>query len=77
MTAAVLEQDCLELPAARVLDLRRRATGDVPPRLAAALRCGLPVEPDPRRPGFYEASLDGSRVYFHVYGRRVYLLAVW
>lgn len=77
MTAAVLEQNCLELLAARVLDLRRRPTGDVAQRLAAELRCGLAVDPDPCRPGFYEASLDGARVYFHVYGRRVYLLAVW
>jgi hypothetical protein len=77
VTAAVFESNCLELPTVRVLDRRRRPTGDVPQRLAAALRRGLPVEPDPRRPDFYEASLDRRRVYFHVYNRYVYLLAVW
>lgn len=82
MSAAVLEQECLEVSTARVIDLRRARAGgeDAPQRLASALRRGLPVEPDPRRPDFYESSLDGSRYYFHVFRRRperVYLLAVW
>lgn len=81
MTPAVLEQECLELPVARVIDLRRRAGADDAPRqLELALRRGVPVEPDPRRLDFYESSLNGSRYYFHVFRRRperVYLLAVW
>ena len=81
MTQVVLEQECLELPAARVIDLRRGcARDDAVGRLVSALRRGLPVEPDPRRSDFYETSLNGSRYYFHVFRRRperVYLLAAW
>jgi hypothetical protein len=80
VTQAVLEQECLELSAVRVIDLRRGHRDDNAPRqLAAALQHGLPVEPDPRRTDFYECSLHGSRYYFHVARRRperVYLLAV-
>ena len=79
-TGAVLEQECLELPDVRIVDLRRGRPDDSAPRqLASGLRRGLPVEPDPRRPDFYECSLNGSRYYFHVFRRRtgrVYLLAV-
>ena len=81
MTNAVLEQECLELPTVRVIDLRHGQPDDSAPwELASGLRRGLPVEPDPRRPDFYECSLNGSRYYFHVFRRRperVYLLAVW
>jgi hypothetical protein len=81
VTHAVLEQECLELPTVRVIDLRRGQRDDNAPRqLASGLRRGLPVEPDPRRTDFYECSLHGSRYYFHVAHRRperVYLLAVW
>ena len=81
-TGAVLEQECLELPTARVIDLRRRGRpdDDAPRQLASGLRIGLPVESDPRRPDFYECSLNGSHYYFHVFRHRperVYLLAVW
>ncbi len=81
MMQAVLEQPTLELPAALVYDLRHRGRGDgSAPRLEALLRQGLPVEPDPRRKDFYEATADGRRYWFYVRrGRpdRVYLLAVW
>ncbi len=80
-TPSILEQECLELPTARVIDFRRGQPRDNAPReLALGLRRGLPVDPDPRRPDFYECSFHGSRYYFHVFRRRperVYLLAVW
>jgi hypothetical protein len=81
VTQAVLEQECLELPTVRVIDLQRGQRDDNAPRqLAAGLRRGLTVKPDPRRNDFYECSLHGSRYYSHVAHRRperVYLLAVW
>ena len=82
MTQAVLEHNCLEVLGAEVSDLRLRPASDCAPEgLRQALAQCLDVEPDPRRPGFYEASIDGRRYYFHVVpGRRparVLLLARW
>lgn len=81
MMQAVLDENCLELTAARVTDLRLRPANDgAVERLQLALEQCLPVEPDPRRAGFYEASIEGHRYYFHVFARRpvrVFLLACW
>ena len=79
-TAAVLDQLCLELPGARVVDLRRRRWDHADDELRRQLEQGLAVDPDPRRTDFYEASINGRRFYFHVFLRRtprVYLLASW
>ena len=77
MPQAVLEQNSLELPAARVIDLRRGATDDAARRLQESLRSGLAVDQDLNRPDFYRASIGDARYYFHVFRRRsrVYLLA--
>ena len=82
MIEAILDYACLELPRTSVRDLRLRPVADdAAQRLRHALGKGLGVEPDLRRPGFYEAEIDGFRYYFHVVpGRdpaRVLLLARW
>ena len=79
--ALPVDQQRLELPGAHLVDLLRdrrgRQSSDV---LRRALESGCPVEPDPRRPNFYEASIDGYRYYFHVLEARppkVFLVARW
>jgi len=82
MTAAAAAQPGFLVESAKVVDLRRASTSDdhLVRRLQEHLRRGLAVEPDPRRPDFYEAVMDGTRCYFHVFRSgpgRVYLLACW
>ncbi len=65
----------------RIIDLRPNG-GDkgIQDALRRSLETGTDAEPDPKRAGFYETSLDGYRYYFQVApGRpaRVYLLARW
>lgn len=91
MTQAVLdrpvsdEQEWIELPGVKVVDLRK---WDKPPAcpsqaveaLRRALEQGVAADPDPRRSNFYEASVDGFRYFFHVPPRRhptVFLIARW
>ncbi|MBI3697337.1 MAG: hypothetical protein HY238_21180 [Acidobacteria bacterium] len=81
MTATVFSQDWIVLPEVRVVDLwgKPQASGAAE-ALQRALEGGLPADPDPRRPNFYEASFDGYRYYFNVLpGRpaKVFLLARW
>jgi len=79
VTHAVLEQAYLELPAARVVDLRRKrsASDGSAARLEDRLRRGVSVDPDPKRPGFYECEVDGVRYYFHAFRSCIYLLGSW
>src|SRR5712692_6980853 len=74
-------QQWLELPGVRVIDLLRERHGSqAADTLQRALAAGCPAEPDPRRRNFYEASIDGHRYYFHVLEARppkVFLLARW
>jgi len=89
MTPAALEesvstgQQRLEIPGACV-QLPKGET--LPPQAALTLRreleSGLAVDPDARRPNFYEASIEGHRYYFWVLpqkgrSRKVFLLACW
>ena len=90
MIAAVLEtvlseQEWIELPGVKVVDLRKRdkpsaGASEAVERLRRALEKGVAAHPDPRRANFYEASIDGFRYYFHVAPRRpatVFLLGRW
>ncbi len=82
MTATVISQDWIVLPDVRVVDLWGKPQVSPPAgeTLQSALQSGLPADPDPRRPNFYEASLGSYRYYFNVVpGRpaKVYLLARW
>ncbi len=66
----------LELRQPWIVDLTRRGLDTRP--LALALASGLPVDPDPRRPDFYQVVVGRDRYYLHVrWARppRVYLLA--
>jgi hypothetical protein len=80
VTLAVLEQPSLELPTAQVVDLRYTRSDNTARRLEQHVRHGLPVEPDPHRPDFYDALVDDKRCWFYVkqsFPPRVYLLAAW
>jgi hypothetical protein len=74
-------QQWLELPGVRIVDLLRDRHGSqAADALRRALAAGCAVEPDPGRRNFYEASIDGSRYYFHVLEARppkVFLVARW